>query len=446
MRQSLSSNSLPVTQKILSRPAKKATIRFGLLTWLFLIFSIYLVLPIWDVPLLGLSLSAPIFFVIAINSVARPPKPWSTKYRRWIWLAVGIWFGIAISSLINGILATGNYSSSDFLSLVRFAYWLLVFVITTYFVSSFGLGSRLSRWLLVGIIILALLRWGEALLLGRMGAGASRIMTQNGYGFLFSCFASFVLPPLFSTQGRKRFLAWLAALLVWGAVLINGSRSSWIGLTVGALIYVLLHLWSTPRRTAALLISFSVVIGSAMVLMLVPDEIFAVVNDRFSTFDQLDREKSYGIRLYMNQKAWLLFEDSPLIGVGIGNFRESQIDIINLPRSVSGMDYQRLESLSAHNSYAAFIAETGLAGVIPFGSMILSLLLLGSKAALGLNRRGAGWALAYLAGFISMSIHMWAITGLATTVTWYVYGLVSAMIVAERNQPWSEKLERKTFI
>ena len=41
--------------------------------FLFYMFALYLVLPLVDVPLLGLSLSAPIFFFIALVCIFKPP-------------------------------------------------------------------------------------------------------------------------------------------------------------------------------------------------------------------------------------------------------------------------------------------------------------------------------------------------------------------------------------
>ena len=86
---------------------------------------------------------------------------------------------------------------------------------------------------------------------------------------------------------------------------------------------------------------------------------------------------------------------------------------------------------ASHNSYFALLAETGLAGSIPFIVFILLLTLSGFKSAVQLARRGEIWAIAIFASFVGMSIHLWSLSGLTNTSTWFVYGLVAGLI--QRN-------------
>ena len=69
-------------------------------------------------------------------------------------------------------------------------------------------------------------------------------------------------------------------------------------------------------------------------------------------------------------KAWLMFLDAPVFGVGIGNYAWHSLSYQTLPE-FSGIEKLRLFSHS-HNLFAQVIAETGVAGL-----MILLLLLVG---------------------------------------------------------------------
>ena len=80
-----------------------------------------------------------------------------------------------------------------------------------------------------------------------------------------------------------------------------------------------------------------------------------------------------------------------------------------------------------------FLAETGLIGSIPLLVLILMLAFQGVKSAVSHARRGDLWALSVMASFVGMSIHMWTISALAGTVTWFAYGLVAALIVLEHH-------------
>jgi hypothetical protein len=83
--------------------------RFTLIV--FLIVPAYLVIPFIEVPLLGLSISAPLLFFVVLEAVFRPPRPWSKIYRPYIILAVLIWIAIFLSASVNGLL-TGGWTRS----------------------------------------------------------------------------------------------------------------------------------------------------------------------------------------------------------------------------------------------------------------------------------------------------------------------------------------------
>ena len=105
-----------------------------LVSFLFYLFALFLVIPFFDIPLLILSLSAPVFFIVAIVCILRPPAPWLRRYASWIVLAAVLLVGIFTSTWANGLLSGGkNIDSSGISIVIHYAYWLLVFVVTAYF-------------------------------------------------------------------------------------------------------------------------------------------------------------------------------------------------------------------------------------------------------------------------------------------------------------------------
>lgn len=397
---------------------------------LFYLFALYMVLPIIDVPLLGLSLSAPIFFVIALEVLFRPRRAWLWRYQRWILLAGALWLAIFLSALFNGLLSGGVDLDSDGLNIViHYAYWLLVFAVTAYLVSEGGLGPTVVRLLGWGALGLALLRWGEVLLYGNLGAWTgTHLLTQNTYGFIFSTFAPFSFNLLVGARGRARWAAGLANIVLWGAAAINGSRTSWIAIAVAVALQLALLLFTRPRSArlplAALLLT--AVLGA--LVLATPNPVSVAVETRFSTFNNLEEDKSYAIRLLMNQKALRLFEESPIIGVGPTRFRKESTPL-DLPPVLQYARQDHFDRKSAHNSYLGFLAECGLIGAIPYGILLVTLTLKGGTAALYLARREQFWAAGVYAGFVGMSIHMWAVNSLTNSANWMVYGLAAALIV-----------------
>lgn len=407
---------------------------------LFYFFAIYLVIPIIDVPLLGLSLSAPVFFFITIACVVNPPRPWFKKYSSWILLAVLIWLGIFLSTTANGLLSHGvNINSDGFVYLIRYLYWILVFIIVAYFGNQAALPEKLSSILAWSVLLLALMRWGEVLIYGNFGAwSGTRLLTQNAYGFQFSTFSPFVLIKVFQAKSRKK-LSWIFALLVvWGAAAVNSSRGSWVAIGIGLAVSFLIIFFSKPRKFfGGFLAVMMVMVGGVVAWNYMPKAAEAI-EKRLSTFQTLEEDKSYLIRQVMIQKGLRLFEESPLIGVGANRFTQTWTDI-TLPEMLSYRSIEEFEKKNSHNSYIQFLAEFGLIGAIPLALLLVILLVRGSKAAHRSLRKNNMVPLAFFVSFIQMSVHMWVITALTGTVTWFIYGMVTAIIKRETFQSWKDK-------
>ncbi len=406
--------------------------------YLFLMIAAYSVVPIVDIPLFGLSISAPLFFLIALETIFRPPKPWFRDYRLWINLAMFIGLGIVFSSLGNGLQSVATaYGIKDVLAVIRYAYWLLFFVVTTYFVSYNKLGWRLAKWLAVAISALALLRWWEALVFGKIGAWTeTRFLTQNDYGILFSTFAVILLP--FLVSGRRSVLALIATLVVWGAVAMNGSRGSWISVAIAALVFFLIILSSRSRFSRGLFTLFSFLMLAFAIASIAPHSWVVPIEKRFSTFQTLDEDKSYAIRQLMIQKGLRLFRANPLFGIGPDRFRRTSIEL-DIPKLLRYAPQSHFDEKSAHNSYIVLLAETGLVGTLPFAILIVILATKGLKAAIFLSREGELWAPAVFSGFIGMSVHLYVLAGITNTSTWLMYGLVAGMI-------WLSKIKKEGVV
>lgn len=399
----------------------------------FYIFAAYLVVPVVEVPLLGLSVSAPLFFIIAASAVFKPPYSWLKQNQTWIMFSALLILGIFMSTTLNGVLSFGEeFDSGEVASLLQYAYWIIVFTITSHFAAQKNVLKNLASIFAWSVLILSLLRWGEAIFFGRLGAGADLILTQNSYGFQFSTFSPFLLLKVFETKGKERFW-WLLSLVVClGAIALNGSRGSWISIAIGFGFIFLILISFKPKRFGGLIFALLFLIGAILALANIFPQIRGVVEQRYNTFENLEEDKSVLIRELMVQKGIRLFKESPLFGVGAGRFTKETI-LLDLPKQLSYATQNDYNRKSAHNSYIQFLAEFGLAGAIPFGVLLLILLINGITSTVIELRIGEMLSLAVLFSFIQMSIHMWVITAITNTCTWFIYGLVAAMIMIKRN-------------
>lgn len=423
-------------------PTRKRRLAFPKWVYiLFYVFGVYLVIPVIDIPLLGLSLSAPIFFFITMACILRPTRPWFRKYSSWILLAVLIWFGIFLSTTANGLLSQGvNFNNDGVIYLIRYMYWILVFVITAYFSNQVSLPEKLATVLAWSVLLLALMRWGEVILYGNAGAWTgTRLMTQNAYGFQFSTFSPFVLIKIFQEKGHKKFFWIMALLVVWGAAAVNASRGSWVAIGLGLVFSFLIFFYSRPRKLIGGLLVLIMITGAGVLAWNFMPKAAEAVEKRLNTFQSLEEDQSYAIRKVLVQKGLKLFQESPIIGVGADRFTKTWTDI-SLPRILSYRSIEEFERKTSHNSYIQFLAEFGLVGSIPFAVLLMILVVRGYKTAQSSLKKNSLVPLAIYIGFVQMSVHMWVISALTGTVTWFIYGMVTAVIKRESGQGKTKKL------
>ncbi|GAP18818.1 O-antigen ligase family protein [Levilinea saccharolytica] len=407
---------------------------------LFALFSIYLVLPLVDVPVFGFSLSAVLFALIFLLSI-RSKRYSFSKYQGWLLLAVWIAFGVLLSFFLNGFLSGGTDIEGASIA-VHYLYWLFLFVVVLYLLSE-GVVSiqKVVEILGMSVFILALLRVFELAFLGKIGAWTgTRFFPQNTYGFLFSMFVPTNYYLILEKRGREKWFAVIRLLVILLAVLVNGSRGSWIALGISLaafLILAVISMRSVKPLGTFLLVLLVISVGYLSFRNLMPYNVVAAFDSRFGTFDTLDTDKSYGIRLLQTQKGLRLFSESPLVGVGPGRFRWEFVEL-DLPDYLSYGSQEHFNRLSAHNSYIGFLAEGGLIASIPFAMLVISLAVSGGIGCIRLLRAGEYWALGVYLCFISMSVHMWSISSLTNTANWFIYALNVAMIERTHSFPGGE--------
>jgi oligosaccharide repeat unit polymerase len=416
-----------VEQKMLYLPGPVYT--------LFYIMGAYLVLPIIEVPLLGLSISAPLFFLITLPCVFKPPRPWFRQYQWWIFLAVAIWLGIFLSTTLNGAFSYGvEVDRQTYTSLVQYLYWILVFVITAYVATQEFVLKKISTIFAWGILVLGVARLVEAVFFGKVGANSiPHLMTQNAYGFQFSTFTPFILIKIIQKGGQKKGFWLLALLIILGAAAINGSRGSWVAIAIGVAVSLLLLFFSKPRKFFGAFLMILLVVAMAFAAWQYLPGATSAVQSRLNTFQSLEEDKTYVIRQVLTQKGLTMFKESPIIGVGANRFTKTFVEL-KIPGLISYVPLSNLETRNSHNSYIQFLAEFGLIGSIPFGILLITLVLRGYKTTRMSIIRNDLIPLAIFSSFVQMSIHMWVMTALTGTITWFMYGLLTAVIMAKADK------------
>lgn len=389
-----------------------------------------MVLPFFDVPFIGLSITAPLLLPVFYYAFFSRSKSWLHLYRGWLWVGGCIWLAMVVSLIANGPwFQAREVNYLEFAYLNRYLFWLLVFVVTAWLASDFRVQRRLSNCLAAAVVVLAFLRCFEAFAFGKVGAWSDTIFTtQNTYGVLFSTFSPFLFPILLSPRSAKKLMAALGLLAVLYACAINGSRGSWVCIGLGLGVFLLMSLLSRPGTSLRLILPVGLAAIALVASFAASSTVRETVLSRFDTFGDLEKDKSYMFRQVMNQRSLKLFALHPVFGVGPGRYRDVYVDL-EMPDVFRGRASDMFTRKSAHNSYLSFLAEGGVVGALPLVLLIGLLAVRGCWRAASLNRQGEHWALGVYASFIAMSVHLWAMAGLTGTAPWFVYGLLAATIV-----------------
>lgn len=167
-----------------------------------------------------------------------------------------------------------------------------------------------------------------------------------------------------------------AAAIILGGVLASYSRGAWLGVVAGGALTALLY-----HRRLRLAI---VLAGPVLALLLlsgfagiVPESLADRITTGFADARPFDASRititednfAAAERMAHWQAGWHMFTDQPLTGVGAGNFNERYPDYYV-------REAFRFSRGHAHNYYIHILAETGVAGLVTYLTLIGSVALL----------------------------------------------------------------------
>lgn len=224
-------------------------------------------------------------------------------------------------------------------------------------------------------------------------------------------------------------------MAVFLAIMINASRSSWGTTLIAIALFMLFFGFIRPpgyRSGRALAGLGALVLVAALAFLWLPEPLKEKTFSRKVTVEDLAQDKSWQIRLLMIQKGERLFAESPVFGVGPGQFRYSSADL-EIPDVLAYSSEEDFNQRSAHNSFVMLLAEGGLAFMIPYAILLLWLAIAGLRAAIGLGRSGHLWGVSLYISLICFNIHFWSVAGITSTAPWFLYGFSVAMILRYRN-------------
>jgi O-antigen ligase len=279
-----------------------------------------------------------------------------------------------------------------------------------------------------------------------------------------------LLPWLLSStiSGRTVFkwrLKWFTVewlLLIWSAVIVlfTFSRTGLFLLAALALITILLYRFRSsaqaracedtkPRSKNKRIVQVSVIVLSVAII----GGVIGSQNRYISRFWRYWTEDPPGKKTYLEfiafqqrfvywQTAVNIFEEYPLLGVGLGNYAfffdemlpdqpyHRQPEIIRQITPVEG----RNRLITPKNLYARLLAETGLLGMATFTTFIMAIIGCTLYMLFSDSVFYKFWGISGTLGFVGFLVVIFSYDSFALPNMWVVFGMITAAAHVSDNQ------------
>ena len=220
---------------------------------------------------------------------------------------------------------------------------------------------------------------------------------------------------------RCRLELGAALLLVFAALLVNGTRGAWLGTAVGIVLIALLGCRARLKAVASL---GAAVLLLAGIMVACPQSNFV---QRLHTITQSDNSSNRERHLIWGS-AIQMFEDHPVTGVGMAQFSNVYPQYVSPEAKEPWLGH-------AHSNFLHMLAETGILGFLAFVGFIGYLLYFSIHGWLAAKSIAYLVILADLLGVMlhGLTEYTWGAT-LTVKFFWLVMGLSLAWLRVTKNK------------
>jgi putative inorganic carbon (hco3(-)) transporter len=183
----------------------------------------------------------------------------------------------------------------------------------------------------------------------------STLGNPNSFGGLLILFIFPVIMLSINEKKRKQKIVYLlCSLLIFINIILTGSRNSWLGLAIGALVLTITY-------NIKLIFPF---LGVGATTLLIPQV--------FTRLKELtDMSQNIG-RIQLWKIAWIIIKEHPIRGIGNGNYQKLYSYYTT---KYPELQYNHHEEFTVHNNYLKIQSELGVLGMIGFLGMIVTLII-----------------------------------------------------------------------
>lgn len=266
---------------------------------------------------------------------------------------------IAISLFAIAMLLSALFSGDIVYGLKRWAdMWIwrfMPFVVVIFLLDNYIDAKKVMLTGFAGITVTSVYAVYQGL------SGMSRANGFYGHPMTLGGWLCIFLPLLLIEFFEKKLLKqyhWLAGLafcICSAGLVFNATRGAWLAVTIVCTVLLLYYMFKSKRNLAV-----SIIFIALISTVLVNNPKFM---HRLDTIDDFDKYQSNTERILMWQSAWNMFKDHPILGVGLGQYKE------NYQQKYISPEAKEPQLSHAHNNFLQMLAENGIVGFVGFAIM-----------------------------------------------------------------------------
>lgn len=260
-------------------------------------------------------------------------------------------FTMLLSALTSGAIGKGMKVWADL-----WIWRLMPFVIITLSIKEACSAKKILACSLLGITL------GSMCLIYQGLSGDSRASGFFGHPMTFAGYFCIYLPVLlvcFLEQriyGQWRWLAGGSFVLGVVALLFNATRGAWLALTI-VLLFILAYYLIKGNKLAMLCLALFIAAGAGLSQYQPFVQRLATITDT--------KYQSNTERLLIWQSAYTMFKDHPVLGVGLGQYKD------NYQKKYISPKAKEPYLSHAHNNFLQMLAENGIVGFVGFLTLLV---------------------------------------------------------------------------
>lgn len=316
-------------------------------------------------------------------------------------------FGFFILFLLIGLSLINTDDMSSGLKKIE-RYLHIPLIIPIYFLFR-KYSVEAGKAFLVGIIVASFLIFGQAayesIILGvKRAFGLYHFIVIGDISMWIAVIASCSILTVIRNKYHI-LISILSIILALSASILSGSRGAWAVLPVIFIWFIWLHRSHLSKTSVISIIILSVALGfGALNFGPIQTRMNAAISEYQAYSKDETKLGSFTARLEMWRDSIRIWKENPILGTGIGDFREDRLQFVR-----EGTSFVKQDFGHAHNIYFDLLATTGLVGLL--ATLIFLLYIPFHMFYAFWNREADPW------------IRFYALAGMATILCFAVFGL-----------------------